>query len=215
MRIIEDVKLDFSDVLLRPKRSTLNSRSEVELEREFKFYNSPKKWIGVPIMTANMASSGTFEMAKTLVEYKMITTLHKYYTIDEYREFFKTFNSPDYISYTLGIRERDINQLREMIDNKLIENFSFLTIDVPNGYIPNFVETIKLVRELCPEHIIIAGNVVSNEMTEDIILAGADVVKVGIGSGAACTTRRMTGVGYPQLSANIECGDAAHGVSNK
>ena len=214
MRIIEDIKLDFSDVLLKPKRSTLNSRSEVDITREFKFYHSPKKWIGVPIMTANMASSGTFEMAKTLVEYKMITTLHKYYTIDEYREFFKSFNFPDYISYTLGIRDRDINQLREMIDNKLIDNFSFLTIDVPNGYIPNFVETIRLVRKLCPEHIIIAGNVVSNEMTEDIILAGADIVKVGIGSGAACTTRRMTGVGYPQLSANIECGDAAHGVSN-
>jgi len=215
MRFEEDIKLDFSDVLLKPKRSTLNSRSEVELEREFRFYHSDKKWTGIPIMTANMASSGTFEMAKTLADYKIITTFHKYYSIDEYYEFFKDFNNPDYVSYTTGIRDRDINQLKEMIESKLIDNFSFITIDVPNGYIPNFVEKIKLIRKLCPNHIIVAGNVVSNEMTEDIILAGADIVKVGIGPGAACTTRKMTGVGYPQLSATIECSDAAHGVSNK
>jgi GMP reductase len=101
-----------------------------------------------------------------------------------------------------------------MIDAGLINNFSFICIDVPNGYLERFLDAIKLVRKLAPEHIIIAGNVVTNEMTEEIILAGADIVKVGIGSGAACTTRRMTGVGYPQLSAVIECSDAAHGISN-
>ena len=214
MRIDEDIKLDYTDVLLRPKRSTLTSRKEVDLERQFNFYHSNKKWKGIPIMSANMATCGTFKMAKILSKYKMITTFHKYYTINDYKEFFKTFNNPDYIVYTLGIREEDISQLKEMILSQLINNFSFICIDVSNGYLQRFLNTIKLVRKLCPSHIIIAGNVVTNEMTEEIILAGADIVKVGIGPGSVCTTRRMTGVGYPQLSAVIECADAAHGISN-
>ncbi len=215
MRIEDDIKLDFNDVLLKPKRSILSSRKEVILEREFSFYHSEKKWKGIPIMTSNMASCGTFEMAEVLSEYKIITTFHKYYSIEEYKKFFKNFNNPDYVGYTLGIRERDIKQLNEMIENNLIQNFSFICIDVPNGYLERFLETIKIIRKLCPKHIIIAGNVVSNEMTEEIILNGADIVKVGIGSGSVCTTRKMTGVGYPQLSAVIECSDAAHGISNE
>lgn len=215
MRIEEEIKLDYSDVLLRPKRSTLTSRKEVELEREFRFYHSPKVWKGVPIMTANMATCGTFEMAKILSEQKMITTFHKYYKVDEYKKFFESFNNPDYIVYTLGIRDEDMAQLKDMISSNLMSNFSFICIDVPNGYLGRFLEAIKQVRELCPDHIIIAGNVVTNEMTEEIILSGADIVKVGIGPGAVCTTRRMTGVGYPQLSAVIECSDAAHGLANE
>lgn len=214
MRIEEDVKLDYKDVLLRPKRSTLTSRKEVGLERTFKFYHSKKIWTGIPIMTANMISCGTFELARILSKYKMITTFHKYYKIADYQKFFKTFKNPDYVVYTLGIRDEDIAQLKEMIKTGLINNFSFICIDVPNGYLERFLEAIKLVRKLCPEHIIIAGNVVTNEMTEEIILSGADIVKVGIGPGSACTTRRMAGVGYPQLSAVIECADAAHGISN-
>lgn len=214
MRIEDDVKLDFDDVLLKPKRSTLVSRKDVILEREFTFYHSPKKWVGVPIMTANMASCGTFELARELSKQKIITTFHKYYSIEDYKGFFKDFDAPDYIAYTLGIREKDLDQLKEMVKEELMEKFSFVCIDVPNGYLQRFIEVIREVRELCKDHIIIAGNVVSNEMTEEIILAGADIVKVGIGSGSACTTRRMTGVGYPQLSATIECSDAAHGISN-
>lgn len=214
MRIEEEVKLDYSDVLLRPKRSTLTSRKDVDLEREFRFYHSKKTWRGVPIMTANMATCGTFEMAKVLAPYKMITTFHKYYKLEDYKGFFKDFNNPDYIAYTLGIRDEDIAQLKEMIAADLMKHFSFVCVDVPNGYLERFLESIRLVRQLCPEHIIIAGNVVTNEMTEQIILSGADIVKVGIGPGAVCTTRRMTGVGYPQLSAVIECADAAHGISN-
>jgi GMP reductase len=214
MRIEEEIKLDYADVLLRPKRSTLTSRKEVSLERKFSFYHSKKTWQGIPIMTANMATCGTFEMAKVISKYKMITTFHKYYTINDYKDFFKNFNNPDYIVYTLGIRDEDIAQLKEMISSKLINNFSFICIDVPNGYLERFVNAIKLVRSLCPEHILIAGNVVTNEMTEQIILSGADIVKVGIGPGSACTTRKMTGIGYPQLSAVIECADAAHGISN-
>lgn len=214
MRIINEVMLDYCDVLLKPKRSTMESRKDVDLNRTFSFYHSPKTWTGVPIMTANMASCGTFSTARVLSKHKIITTFHKYYTISEYEEFFSSFDNPDYVSYTLGIRERDIDQLKEMINSGLMDKFSFVCIDVPNGYLEKFLETIRLVRELLPEHIIIAGNVVSNEMTEEIILNGADIVKVGIGPGSACTTRKMTGVGYPQLSAVIECADAAHGISN-
>lgn len=214
MRIEDDIKLDFSDVLLKPKRSTLFSRKDVLIQREFKFYHSKKIWKGIPIMTANMASSGTFELASVLQEYKIITTFHKYYSIDDYKDFFKTFSNPDFIAYSLGIREKDITQLKEMIKENLIDNFSFICLDVPNGYLEKFLEYIQLVRSLCPNHIIIAGNIVSNEIAEEIILNGADIVKVGIGSGAGCTTRRMTGVGYPQISANIECSDAVHGIAN-
>lgn len=215
MRILDDVKLDYGDVLLRPKRSTLKSRKDVLLERSFTFYHSPKKWTGLPIMTANMATCGTFEMARILSKHKMITTFHKYYSVKDYGKFFKTFNNPDFICYTLGIRENDIKQLKLMKNKKLLEKFSFICLDVPNGYLQNFLEVIKEVRKMCPKHIIIAGNVATNEITEEIILAGADIVKIGIGPGAVCTTRRMTGVGYPQLSAVIECSDSAHGVANE
>ena len=215
MRIIDDVKLDYQDVLLRPKRSTLESRKDVLLERTLTFYNSPKEWTGLPIMTANMATCGTFEMAKILSKYKMITTFHKYYTVKEYQAFFKNFDDPDYVCYTLGMREKDIEQLKVMKMKGLLENFSFICLDVPNGYLQSFLETIRFIRKLCPKHIIIAGNVVTNEITEEIILAGADIVKIGIGPGSACTTRRMTGVGYPQLSAVIECADSAHGIANE
>ncbi len=214
MHIEASTKLDFSDVLLRPKRSTLNSRKDVELEREFKFYHSPKVWQGIPMMTANMASCGTFEMAHVLSEYKMVTVFHKYYTVADFKKFFQNFDGPDYISYTLGIRDGDVKQLKAMIKTKLIDNFSFITVDVPNGYVDRFANAVRAIRKLCPSHIIVAGNVVSKEMTEELILAGADIVKVGIGPGSACTTRRMTGVGMPQLSAIFECADAAHGISN-
>ena len=214
MRIIDDVKLDYDDVLLVPKRSILTSRKEVHIERTFRFYHSPKVWTGVPIMASNMASSGTFEIARHLSPHKMITTFHKYYSVEDYKEFFSSFDNPDYIAYTLGIRDEDIAKLREMIAHNLMQNFSFICIDVPNGYLEKFLESVRLIRSLCKEHIIIAGNVVTNEMTEEIILNGADIVKIGIGPGSVCTTRRMTGVGYPQLSAVIECADAAHGMAN-
>lgn len=215
MRIIDDIKLDYQDVLLRPKRSTLLSRKDVLLERTFSFYHSPKKWTGIPIIAANMATSGTFEMARILSKYKMITTFHKYYSLRDYKNFFKTFKNPDYVCYTLGIRANDLKQLKTMKRSGLLEKFSFICLDVPNGYLQVFLEAIRNVRKLCPKHIIIAGNVVTNEMTEEIVLAGADIVKIGIGAGSACTTRKMTGVGYPQLSAVIECADSAHGIANK
>lgn len=215
MRIEEEIKLDYADVLLRPKRSTLTSRKDVQLERTFRFYHSTKIRTGIPIMTANMSTCGTFEMARVLTPYKIITTFHKYYTLSDYQQFFKDFDAPDYIAYTLGIRDEDKEQLITIKESGLLEKFSFICIDVPNGYLERFTDFIAEVRKLCPAHIIIAWNVVTNEMTEEIILAGADIVKVGIGPWSACTTRRMTGVGYPQLSAVIECADAAHGIANE
>ncbi len=214
MRIEAEIKLDYKDVLLRPKRSTLTSRKDVDLTRTFKFYHSPKVWTGVPIMTANMASCGTFDMARTLAPHQIITTFHKYYDVSDYVEFFKDFSQPDYVMYTLGTREEDFEKLHQMIKSDLMKNFSFVCLDIPNGYLEHFLKKIAEVRALLPEHILVAGNVVTNEISEEIILSGADIVKVGIGPGSACTTRRMTGVGYPQLSAVIECADAVHGIAN-
>ena len=214
MRIDNETKLDFTDVLIRPKRSTLTSRRDVALERKFTFLHSPKTWQGIPIITANMATSGTLEMAKTLSNHKIITALHKFYTLDELEEFFKEYNAPDYLAYSLGIRDEDFEKLKEVQKKGLINKFSFIVLDVPNAYLERFIGKVRELRKLCPEHIIIAGNVVTNEITEQILLEGADIVKIGIGSGSACTTRRQTGVGYPQLSAVIECADAAHGISN-
>lgn len=214
MRIDNETKFDFDDVLIRPKRSTLNSRKEVELERTFSFIHSGREWTGIPIITANMDTSGTFEMAKTLSKHKMITALHKFYSVEELKEFFKEFNEPDYVAYTLGIRDEDFEKLNKVLKEGLGEKFNFIVLDVPNAYLQRFVFKLEELRKLCPKHTIIAGNVVTNEMSEELILRGADIVKIGIGSGAACTTRRKTGVGYPQISAIIECSDAAHGITN-
>lgn len=214
MRIDNEIKLDFSDVLIRPKRSTLISRKDVHLYRKFRFLHSKKEWEGIPIVTANMDTTGTFEMARTLCKHRMITALHKFYSIEELKNFFIEFHNPDYVAYTLGIREEDFEKLRKILDEGLGEKFNFICLDVPNAYLERFVKKLEELRQMCPCHIIIAGNVVTNEMTEELLLKGADIVKIGIGSGSSCTTRRQSGVGYPQLSAVIECSDASHGISN-
>jgi GMP reductase len=214
MRIDNDVKLDFSDVLIRPKRSTLTSRKKVNLERTFTFMHSGRTWTGVPVVASNMDTTGTFEMARALAPRKMITVLHKHYSIGELKAFFESFSDPDYVAYSLGIRDEDFEKLSTALEAGLGSHFNFIVLDVPNAYLERFIGKVKELRALCPTHTIIAGNCVTNEITEEILLRGADIVKVGIGSGSACTTRRMTGVGYPQLSAIIECSDAAHGISN-
>ena len=208
-KISDDIKLSYDDVLIVPQANSFKSRKDIEVEVEYGFLHSSKVFRGVPIMTANMATCGTFEIAKVLSTYNIITTFHKYYTVSEYVDFFKEFNSSYTICYTLGSREKDIEQLKEMIEMRLIDNFDFICIDVPNGYIDVFIETISLVRGLCPNHIIIAGNVVTPEQTLKCLKAGCDVVKIGIGPGSACTTRRMAGVGYPQISAVLECSKVA------
>ncbi|MFT4260996.1 MAG: GMP reductase [Candidatus Woesearchaeota archaeon] len=214
MRIVDEIKLDYDDVLIRPKRSTMVSRKDVVLERSYKFLHSNKTWTGIPIMAANMESSGTFSVAKTLSKHKMITTLHKFYPVDELEKELKALNQPDYVAYTLGIRDQDFKKLKEVIKKGLDKYFNFICLDVPNAYLEIVVKKVVELRKLCKNHIIIAGNLVSNEMAEELLIKGADIVKVGIGPGSACTTRRKTGVGYPQLSAVMECSDAAHGISN-
>ena len=212
MRIETELKLGFKDVMIRPKRSTLKSRSQVSLDRNFTFRNSQKKWTGIPIIAANMDTVGTFEMAEALSKEKIITAIHKHYTIEEWSNFLA--NQPDsiydYIALSTGIGKDDEEKIQQIID--LHPKINFLCIDVANGYSEHFVAFVKKIRKTFPDKTIIAGNVVTGEMVEELILSGADIVKVGIGPGSVCTTRIKTGVGYPQLSAIIECADAAHGL---
>ena len=211
VKIEEDTKLDFSDVLIKPKRSTLSSRSQVELSRTFKTLHSKIEWMGVPIMVANMDSTGTFEMAIECQKHKIITCLHKHYEVEDWLNFINT-NKIDfnYLTVSTGISDKDFIKTQNILE--LVPQIKMICIDVANGYAEKFVETVQKFREKFQDKIIIAGNVVTSEMTEQLILAGADIVKVGIGPGSVCTTRKQTGVGYPQLSAVMECADAAHGL---
>ncbi|WP_396194222.1 GMP reductase [Flavobacterium sp.] len=212
MRIETDLKLGFKDVMIRPKRSTLNSRAQVSLEREFKFLHSTHIWTGIPIMAANMDTVGTFEMALALSKEKLFTTIHKHYSVEQWGNFLK--NAPgnvcDYIAVSTGTGENDFKKINAIFE--LHPQLKFLCIDVANGYSEHFVDFLRQARKQFPDKVIIAGNVVTGEMVEELLLEGADIIKVGIGPGSVCTTRVKTGVGYPQLSAIIECADAAHGL---
>jgi len=183
MRIINDVQLDFDDVLIMPKRSTLKSRKEVELDRTFKFVNSNQEWTGVPIMVANMDTTGTFETANALFPYKIITCIHKHYTIEQWKLFLNTLQDDNfnYFTVSIGITDNDIQLLKEII--QLDDRIRFICVDVANGYTENFVDKVKLIRSLFKNKIIIAGNVVSGEMIEELILSGVDIIKAGIGGG--------------------------------
>lgn len=212
MRIEEDTKLDFKDVLIRPKRSTLRSRKDVDITREYNFKWSGRIYKGVPIIAANMDGVGTFAMAKAFIDQDtgMSVALHKHYDLDALTKFYDD-NGADSVWYSIGMVKDDQEKLEEFI--KLRPNaIEKLCVDVANGYSEHFVDFVKRIRELVPDMTIMAGNVVTGEMVEELILSGVDVVKVGIGPGSVCTTRKMTGVGYPQLSAIIECADAAHGL---
>lgn len=210
MRIEYDVKLDFKDVLIRPKRSVLKTRAEVSLEREFRFKHSQATWKGVPIIASNMDHTGTLSMATALAEYQLLTALDKFITVEDWNNFTK--QHPEAVPYTfvsIGITASDFQRLaKEMI----LPSIPFICLDVANGYTERFVSALEHLREQYPQAVIMAGNVVTGEMVEELILSGADIVKIGIGPGSVCTTREKTGVGYPQLSAIIECADAAHGL---
>jgi len=199
MRIIDDVKLDFSDVLISPKRSQLTSRKDAKLTRSFTFKHSKFTWSGIPIIAANMDHTGTNAMAHVLMEYPMLTALCKFVESTEWG-----WNKN--IIRTIGLDQN--------LDDLPYDDSIWICLDVANGYTERFNDYVALMREheATKNKIIIAGNVCTPEATEQIILAGADIVKIGIGPGSVCTTRKMTGVGYPQLSATIECSDAAHGI---
>lgn len=224
MRIENEVKLDYKDVLIRPKRSTLGSRAEVNLERKFTFRNykpgfsdsiEDQHYRGIPIMAANMDGVGTFEMADELARQGMFTCLVKTYSEKELIDYFNLepggIFRTDHVAMSIGISNADYNKFCKVY-LALGDRLKYLCIDVANGYTETFVNHVRNIRERYPELVIIAGNVVTGEMTEELILAGADIIKVGIGPGSVCTTRIQTGVGYPQLSAVIECADAAHGL---
>jgi len=223
MRLEEDVKLDYKDVLIRPKRSTLGSRKEVELQREYTFRNFEAydledivegyHYAGVPIMAANMDGVGTFEMADELARQGLFTCLVKTYSVDELVDFFDTddYLRTNHVAMSIGINGSDWNKFADVYA-RADGNLKYVCIDVANGYSNRFRDFVAEMRKTYPNIVIIAGNVVTGEMTEELILAGADIVKVGIGPGSVCTTRIQTGVGYPQLSAVIECADAAHGL---
>ncbi|WP_150139041.1 GMP reductase, partial [Candidatus Enterovibrio escicola] len=215
MRIEQDLKLGYKDVLFRPKRSNLKSRSQVDLTRTFIFKHSKRQWSGVPVIAANMDSVGSFNMAKALAEHDCMTAIHKHNTVDDWITFIakseaKTLNN---VMVSTGTSEADFKKTQRVM--ALSDELIFICVDIANGYSEHLVKYVGKVREAFSDKVIIAGNVVTGDMVEELILAGADIVKVGIGPGSVCTTRVKTGVGYPQLSAIIECADAAHGLSGR
>jgi GMP reductase len=215
MRVETDIKLGFKDVLIKPKRSTLKSRSQVVLDRKFTFKHTGSQWEGVPVIAANMDTVGTFGLAKALAEHRMITAIHKHYSIEQWAEFLSEM-APEKIKYLMvscGTSDADFEKTKQIL--ALNENLQFICVDVANGYSEHFVGYVRKMREAFADKVIVAGNVVTGEMVEELILSGADIVKVGIGPGSVCTTRVKTGVGYPQLSAIIECADAAHGLGGQ
>ena len=216
MKIEEDIKLDFSDVLIRPKRSTLSSRSGVTVERKFKFKHSGKTWSGVPIISSNMDTVSSIDMFKALSKNKILTCFHKYISVSEIICACEEGYSSEYFILSTGITDTDFENLETAINVLKDSNIDvhFVCIDVANGYMFKLIDFCKRIRELLPNVTLIAGNVVSREITEELIINGKiDIIKVGIGSGAVCTTRLQTGVGMPQLSAVMECADAAHGLN--
>lgn len=211
MRIEQDVKLDFKDVLIRPKRSTLTSRSEVDISRDYVFPHSGKTYHGIPIVAANMDATGTFSMARALARHELSVALHKHYGEAELLDFFAAPPKGGTAFYSMGITAPDFEKFCRVME-KSGGGIDNVCVDVANGYTRAFIRFIDKLRGEFPSITLMAGNVVTGEMTEELILDGVDIVKVGIGPGSVCTTRKMAGVGYPQLSAIIECADAAHGL---
>lgn len=212
--IESEVKLDFKDVLIRPKRSSIASRSLVSVERTFTFVNSKQTLSCVPIVAANMDTIATFEVAEVLAKRKVMTAVHKHYSVDEWKAWAsKAKEVLPYIAVSTGILAKDMAKTEAILT--AVPEVSMICVDVANGYSEAFVKCIREVRAKYPTKTIMAGNVVTKEMTEELIFSGADIIKVGIGPGSVCTTRKQTGVGYPQLSAVLECADAAHGLGGR
>ena len=210
MRIEEDIKLDYADVLFRPKRSTLSSRKDVEIKRTYKFKYSNHQWTGTPIIAANMDGVGELEVSKSLAKFDIMTCLTKQHDLKMIKRNSSIKEIFPHLVLSTGTSDRDYKRLNEIL--KEFSFFEFICIDIANGYSDHFSKFVRSVREKYPTKTIIAGNVVTADMTQELVMSGADIVKVGIGPGSVCTTRIQTGVGYPQLSAVIECADAAHGL---
>ena len=213
MHIESSPRLDYADVLIKPKRSRLNSRSDVDITRKFKFPHSGGTWSGIPIMASNMDGVGTFSMARTLQRHKMLTVIRKHYTYEQWANasFDLLWDYTVVSSGTNAIFDPEADDY--MMLKRLCEDFpvQHICIDVANGYQQNFIDFCRRMRDEFPDKTLIAGNVCTPEVVEELIMnSGVDVVKVGIGPGSVCTTRIVTGIGMPQLSAVMECADAAH-----
>lgn len=198
MKIESETKLGYDDVLIKPQKNNLISRQEINLTRRFKFKYAKKEWLGIPIIAANMDTTGTVNVSKILNPFLLMTALSKFCNKDE----LDSIDNYDNLIYTLSENEST--------DNLDLINYRFILVDVANGYRDHYLNYIKKIRSDFPDKVIIAGNVATKEMTEELILAGADIIKIGIGPGSVCTTRLITGVGYPQLSAILECSEVAH-----
>ena len=180
------------------------------MDRTYQFVNSKKEWTGIPIMASNMDTVGTFEMHKALSEHDVITCIAKHYNSDSDNWWKLPYEkNTNTLCVMGGIADWDMEQTINIYNNT---RPAFIGLDVANGYTISFVDAVKKLRDACPDATIIAGNVVTADMTQELILSGADIIKVGVGPGSVCTTRIKTGVGYPQLSAVMECADAAHGL---
>jgi len=204
-------KLDFKNVLLRPKRGELKSRAEIDLARYHRFRSSRAEFAGIPIMASNMDTTGTFEMAIALSEHEAFTCIHKYYSLEAWQEFAAEYpQCMPFVALTVGATAEEYDKMVEFLG--ALPDIKYVCLDVLNAYSQHFVHHVRKVRANHPDLTIIAGNVASSGITEELIISGADIVKIGIGPGSVCTTRKKTGVGYPQLSAILECADAAHGL---
>ena len=224
-QVIDETQLDYCDVLIKPKRSTLNSRSEPYIYRDYKFRWTGRVIHGNGLMVSNMATTGTFAMAEVMANNLMFTCLHKHYSFDELKSFLKEHESRivfentedeskcydflDYVFVSTGIKDGDYEKICKVLDLGLCKN---LCIDIANGYITKLLDFVKKIRQKYPDLVILVGNVVTGDMVQDLILAGADIIKCGIGSGANCVSRKQAGIGRPQLSTNLECAEAAHAV---
>ena len=216
MQIEQDIKFDYSDVLFKPKRSKLTSRKDVDLIRTFNFHNSGQTWTGIPVIASNMDGTGTFSMAKVLQKHKMLTVIRKHYSVDEWSEAVNSGLELKYLSVCAGTGAIWDDSSTDFVNMQTVlekyPDIPFICVDVANGYHENFGDFVERIRNMWPDKTLIAGNVITAEMTEELILRGADIVKCGIGPGSVCTTRLMTGVGVPQLSGVMECADAANGI---
>lgn len=215
MQIVDSVQLDFSDVLIKPRRSSIDSRSKVNISRDYKFKWCPIPITGTGIMQSNMGTIGNFEVSRKMLNNGLFACLHKHHPLEDLLSFYKElFSYGDGIwrrcLLSIGLRDNGIEKLRTI--NKELGVQIGIKFDVPNGYIPQVKERVIELRKEFPEMFIMVGNVVTGDITEDLILSGADCVAVGIGNGAQCLTRRQTGCGRPQFSALVECSDAAHQV---
>lgn len=221
MRIIEEEQLEFDDVSIQPKRSQLNSRSEVEIWRTFKWTSASghkHELTCKPVISAIMTTVGTTKMAYELVTRGYLASIEKHIGFDEIHKLYLDLVEragkegrdihfyTDKISLCIGLND-SLDTIKEVMKEHKV---NIVHVDCPNAYIPNFKKRVQEVRELLPEAFMIAGVVVTSDLTTDLVNMGVNCVSMGINSGSACKTAERTAVYRPLLSMIIDCADAAH-----